>query len=104
MEKLYYSIGEVADMFNVNPSLIRYWENEFTLLSPKKNKKGDRLFTKEDIGIIRMIYHLLKEKGYTIEGARKRLKEDKVELKLKSDVIQKLQRIRSDLLDLNESL
>lgn len=69
-DKLYYSIGEVAKAFNVNTSLIRYWEQEFAILKPKKNKKGNRYFTPEDIKNLKMIYHLVKEKGYTLDGAK----------------------------------
>lgn len=69
-EKLYYSIGEVARAFDVNTSLIRYWEQEFPIIKPKKNKKGNRYFTPEDISNLKMIYHLVKEKGYTLDGAR----------------------------------
>ncbi len=72
-EKHYYSIGEVAKMFNLSISNIRFWEQEFEILKPKKNKKGDRFFTKQDVSNLKVIYHLLKEKGYTIEGARKKL-------------------------------
>lgn len=75
LKKLYYSIGEVADMFDVNTSLIRFWEKEFQVIKPKKNNKGNRLFTPKDIVQIDRIYHLVKEKGFTLEGAKKSLKE-----------------------------
>ena len=75
IEKLYYSIGEVAQKFDVNVSLLRYWEKEFDILKPKKNKKGNRLFTKVDVENIEVIYHLVKERGFTIEGAKKKLTE-----------------------------
>ena len=74
-EKRYYRIGEVAKAFDVNTSLIRFWENEFDVLKPKKNKKGNRLFTQEDLKNLQMIYFLVKEKGFTLEGAKKKLKE-----------------------------
>jgi DNA-binding transcriptional MerR regulator len=77
LTKLYYSIGEVADFFNVNPSLIRFWEKEFNLIQPKKSKKGNRMFTPKDIETFNKIYHLVKIKGYTLEGARKILKDRK---------------------------
>lgn len=77
LSKLYYSIGEVADLFDVNRSLLRYWEGEFKQLKPRKKGRGSRLYTKEDILLINRIYDLLKTKGYTIEGARKALKEDR---------------------------
>lgn len=75
--KMYYSISMVAGMFKVNPSLIRFWENEFDILKPKKNGKGDRLFRPEDIKNLKMIYHLLRERKYTIEGAKEYLKSNK---------------------------
>jgi len=74
LTKLYYSIGEVADMFDVNASLIRFWEKEFTIIKPKKNKKGNRLFTPKDILNFNKIYNLVKEQGYTLEGAKLALK------------------------------
>lgn len=76
-EKLYYTIGEVAELFNVNTSLIRFWEKEFDILQPKKNKKGNRLFTQADLTNLHVIFHLTKEKGYTLEGAKKLLAENK---------------------------
>ena len=75
-DKRYYKIGEVAKAFGVNTSLIRFWENEFDVLKPKKNKKGNRLFTPEDIQNLKMIYFLVKEKGFTLEGAKNKLKEN----------------------------
>ncbi|VAW15565.1 Transcriptional regulator, MerR family, partial [hydrothermal vent metagenome] len=80
-EKRYYKIGEIAKAFKVNASLIRFWENEFDILKPKKNKKGNRLFTDEDLNNLKLIYFLVKEKGFTLEGAKKKLKEnpDKIE-------------------------
>ena len=77
IEKLYYTIGEVAEMFNVNTSLIRYWEKEFDVIKPNKNKKGNRLFTPKDVDNFHLIYHLVKEKGLTLKGAQKKLKENK---------------------------
>lgn len=72
--KLYYSIGEVAELFSVNTSLIRFWEKEFDVLKPKKNKKGNRLFTKDDVENLHKIYRLVKKEGYTLDGAKKMLK------------------------------
>ncbi|MGH2644651.1 MAG: MerR family transcriptional regulator, partial [Chitinophagaceae bacterium] len=77
LEKQYYGIGEVAEMFHVNTSLIRYWENEFDILKPKKNRKGDRLFRPEDIHNLQLIYHLLRERKFTLEGVKKKLKDEK---------------------------
>lgn len=78
LTKLYYTIGEVAEMFNVNTSLIRFWEKEFTIIQPKKNKKGNRLFTPKDIINFNKIYHLVKEQGFTLEGAKNALKNGNV--------------------------
>ena len=104
VEKLYYSIGEVAEMFNVNTSLIRFWEKEFDVIKPKKNKKGNRFFTKQDIDNFQLIYHLVKEKGLTLQGARKKLKENKEDTNNNYEVIKTLTEIKSLLLDIKESL
>lgn len=80
VQKLYYSIGEVAKLFEVNTSLIRFWEKEFDILKPKKNKKGNRLFTKDDLENLKKIFVLVKEKGFTLEGAKKELKEGNIEI------------------------
>lgn len=80
VQKLYYSIGEVAKLFEVNTSLIRFWEKEFDILKPKKNKKGNRLFTKDDLENLKKIFVLVKEKGFTLEGAKKELKEGNLEI------------------------
>ena len=78
-KKIYHSIGEVADLFQVNKSLIRFWEKEFSIIKPKKNKKGNRYFTKNDIENLHLIYHLVKERKYTLDGARKKIRENKSE-------------------------
>lgn len=104
-EKMYFSIGETAQMFNVNTSLLRFWEKEFDVIKPYKNKKGDRYFTKRDIETIRMIYHLTKEKGYTLQGAKDALKGDKIVEQLsKSDLIKTLKNIKEFLLEIKEEL
>jgi DNA-binding transcriptional MerR regulator len=103
-DKLYYSISEVAGMFNVNASLIRFWEKEFSILKPQKNKKGNRLFTSRDIENFRLIYHLVKEKGYTIQGAREYLSKNKSEAEINQDVVKTLQEIRQFLVDLDKKL
>lgn len=100
IQKLYYSIGEVAEMFEVNTSLIRFWEKEFSIIKPKKNKKGNRLFTPKDIDNFKIIYHLVKEKGFTLEGAKNELKSNKEFLKDKFEVINRLTSIRNQLLDM----
>ncbi len=104
IEKIYYSIGEVAELFEVNASLIRFWESEFDVLKPQKNKKGNRLFTKEDINTIRIIYHLVKEKGYTLQGAREKIKQNREEVEKQVEIIDSLQRIKSFLLELKNDV
>jgi DNA-binding transcriptional MerR regulator len=100
-EKVYYSIGEVAGLFNVNASLIRFWEQEFAILKPKKNKKGNRLFTQRDLRYLHMIYHLVKEKGYTLKGANDALKEDFEQLEARVFAVQTLHKARQFLLELD---
>ena len=102
--KLYYSIGEVAKMFKVNTSLIRFWEKEFDIIKPKKNKKGNRLFTKKDIDNFHVIFHLVKEKGFTLEGAKKKLKGNKEATINNAEIVQSLQKIKKFLLELKEEL
>lgn len=105
IEKLYYSIGEVAEMFGVSKSLIRFWETEFDILKPRKNQKGNRLFTKKDIDNLKIIYHLVKEKGFTLDGARKKLKETQPErLESNVDVSEKLKSLRAFLVELNKQI
>ena len=100
VEKLYYSIGEVAKMFDVNTSLIRFWEKEFDIIKPKKNKKGNRLFTKKDIDNFHIIYHLVKEKGMTLKGAKKKMKENKEDTEHNFEIIRSLEQIKEMLTDL----
>lgn len=102
-KKIFYSIGEAAKIFNVNVSLIRYWEKEFSILKPKKNKKGNRLFTQKDIDNLHVIYNLVKERGYTLEGAQKQLKNNK-DLNSEIEIINRLKKIRSFLVDLKNEL
>ncbi len=104
IEKLYYSIGEVAEIFNVAPSLIRFWESEFDLIRPKKNRKGNRQFTREDIENVRTIYHLVKEKGFTLQGAKEMLRHDGQAIKDKMELIDSLRGVRKFLVDLRENL
>lgn len=105
-EKLYYSMGEVTEMFDVNPSLIRYWGEQFKEIAPKRNKKGNRMFTPDDIATLKMIYHLVKERGMTIEGARKALKAQRANTSAPRDaeLLERLQRLRSMLLQVREEL
>jgi len=104
VEKLYYSISEVASMFNVNASLIRYWEKEFDVLQPKKNKKGNRLFTSKDIDNIYIIYHLVKERGMTLKGVKKKIKENREDTINNVEVVKSLQNIKNLLLEIREGL
>jgi DNA-binding transcriptional MerR regulator len=102
--KLFYSIGEVADMFAVNTSLIRFWEKEFDIIKPKKNKKGNRLFTQEDVNNFHVIYNLAKERGYTLEGIKKKLKKNKEETVDHAEVIRTLKEMKTFLKDLRSRL
>ena len=104
--KLYYSIGEVAEMFNVNASLIRFWEKEFSIIKPKKNNKGNRLFTKKDLQNFEKIFILVKQKGYTLEGAKKaiRSKDESIfEASQEEQIINKLEGIKQRLFDLKSN-
>jgi DNA-binding transcriptional MerR regulator len=104
IEKLYFSIGEVAEMFSVAPSLIRFWESEFDIIKPKKNRKGNRQFTREDIDNVRTIYHLVKEKGFTLQGAKEMLRNDTEAVRDKMEMIESLRRVRGFLVELREKL
>ena len=107
LTKLYYSIGEVAEMFGVSTSLIRYWESEFTFLRPKKNRKGDRQFTKKDIAYLERIYSLVKERGFTLDGAKRELKKKPVSAKKtasKSDISHRQKEIKVKLELLKKNL
>ncbi|TVZ15422.1 MerR family transcriptional regulator [Maribacter sp. MAR_2009_72] len=103
-EKRYYGIGEVAKAFNVNASLIRFWEKEFDVLQPKKNAKGNRKFTPQDIKNLQLIYHLVKERGFTLEGAKIHLKEEKQKTLSNFDIIQKLERVKAELNKIKDQL
>jgi DNA-binding transcriptional MerR regulator len=104
IEKIYYTIGEVADLFEVNTSLIRFWEREFDILKPQKNKKGNRLFTRQDLDNLRIIYHLVKERGYTLQGAREKLRQNREDVVNKVTMIDSLNRIKGFLNDLKDQL
>jgi DNA-binding transcriptional MerR regulator len=95
--KLYYSIGEVAKAFDVNTSLIRFWDKEFDVLKPKKNAKGNRRFTPEDVKNLQLIYHLVKERGFTLDGAKTHLKENQKKTLDKFEIISKLESIKNEL-------
>ena len=103
-EKLYYSIGEVAKAFSVNASLIRFWEKEFDVIQPKKNAKGNRKFTPEDIKNLELIYHLVKERGFTLDGAKVHLKEEKKKTLSNFEIIRKLQHISAELVKIKDNM
>lgn len=104
IQKLYYSIGEVAEIFNVAPSLIRFWESEFDIIKPKKNRKGNRQFTKEDIDSVRTIYHLVKEKGFTLQGAKEMLRNNSFDIKDKLELIDSLKSVRRFMVEVRDRL
>ena len=103
-EKRYYGIGEVAKAFGVNTSLIRFWEKEFDALKPKKNAKGNRKFTPQDIENLQLIFHLVKERGFTLDGAKIHLKENKKKTLENFEIIKKLENIKAELIKIKEQL
>ena len=103
-DKRYYSIGEIAKAFDVNTSLIRFWDGEFDILKPKKNAKGNRMFTPEDVKNLKLIYHLVKERGFTLEGARTHLKEGQKKTLDKFEIISKLETIKTQLTNIKNQL
>ena len=103
-EKRYYGIGEVARAFDVNTSLIRFWEKEFDVIQPKKNAKGNRKFTPKDIQNLQLIYHLVKERGFTLEGAKTHLREERQKTLSNFEIIQKLEGIRAELIKIKGQL
>ncbi|QJD97824.1 MerR family transcriptional regulator [Mucilaginibacter robiniae] len=104
INKMYYSMGEVTAMFDVNHSLIRYYEKEFDILQPKKNKKGNRYFTPEDVENLKLILHLIRDKGYTIQGAKDHLKSNLTESKGQQNVITALENLKKFLLEVRDEL
>lgn len=104
IEKLYYSIGEVAELFDVNASLIRFWEKEFSILKPRKNKKGNRVYTKEDLEQLRIIYHLVKERGYTLQGAKEKIRQNRDDVARSVEITDTLVHIKEFLLELKKEL
>jgi len=103
-DKRYYKIGEVAKAFNVNASLIRFWDKEFDVIKPKKNNKGNRMFTPDDIKNIQMIYHLVKEKGFTLDGAKNKLKSNPEKIKDDHNIISRLESIKGELIKIKNQL
>ncbi len=104
IEKKYYTIGEVAAMFDVATSLIRFWQNEFDIINPQKNKKGNRQFTKDDIEHLRIVYHLVKEKGHTLVGAKEILRLNKKKAYDKLEAIDALNKVKAFLMELKNNL
>ena len=103
-DKRYFSIGELAKAFDVNASLIRFWDKEFDILKPKKNAKGNRMFTPEDVKNLQLIFHLVKERGFTLEGAKTHLKEGQKKTLDKFEIINKLEGIKAQLLNIKGEL
>ena len=103
-EKRYYKIGEVAKAFDVNTSLIRFWEKEFAIIKPKKNAKGNRLFTQEDIQNFKLIFNLVKERGFTLEGAKQKLKKNPDEIVKNHEIISRLEAVRAELIKIKNQL
>ncbi len=104
IEKIQYHIGEVAKMFDVNVSLIRFWENEFDILKPHKDGKGTRYFKSKDLDTLHLIFHLVKEQGMTLEGAKKKLKDQREQTLKNFEIVKRLTRIKSDLVTLKEEI
>lgn len=102
--KLYYSIGEVSEILDVNPSLLRFWEKEFDIINPQKNSKGNRIYKEQDVKNLKLIHHLVKERGFTLDGAKKKIKDQHKALLEKSEMISSLKHVKSMLLELKDSL
>lgn len=104
INKMYYTMGEMTEMFHVNASQIRFYEKEFDILQPKKNKKGNRLFTPEDVENLKIIFNLVNDKGYTLKGAKEHLKNNKGEAKENQKIIDSLENLKGFLVNLAEEL
>lgn len=104
VEKMYFTIGEVARLFRVNTSLIRFWENEFEIIKPHRNKKGNRFFTRADVDNFHIIYNLVKERGYTLQGAKEKLKNNPQDVLNEFELIKTLKNMREFLVKIRESL
>ena len=103
-DKRYYKIGEVAKAFGVNSSLIRFWDKEFEIINPKKNAKGDRLFTKEDVNNFKIIYNLVKERGFTLDGAKQKLKKNPEGVLNNQEIISRLETVKAELIKIKNQL
>jgi DNA-binding transcriptional MerR regulator len=104
LSKLYYSIGEVATIFDVNASLLRFWEKEFKILKPKKNKKGNRMFTQKDVNNIQLIFYLVKERGYTLDGAKAKLKDNVDDIIENQEIVNRLKIVKEFLIEIKANL
>lgn len=104
IKKIFYSMGEVSEMLDVNPSLLRFWEKKFDILRPNKNKKGNRMFTPEDIRNLKIIYHLVKENGMTLAGAQKRLKQNRADIEREMELSERLHAIKAILLEVKQRI
>ncbi len=104
ISKMFYTITEVSEKFGVNASLLRFWEKEFEILTPRKSNKGNRLYTEKDIENIRLVYHLVKERGFTLQGAKDKLKESPSKEMSKADAVSSLQKVRAFLIELKGKL
>ncbi len=104
IEKIFFTIGEVAEMIGENTSLIRYWENQFNVLKPNKNKKGNRLFSKSDIETVKLIHYLVKERGLTLKGAKQKLKENRDETINNYEIVKRLQSVRDELIGIRDEM
>ncbi|MDO6675336.1 DNA-binding transcriptional MerR regulator [Tenacibaculum gallaicum] len=103
-DKRYYRIGEVAKAFGVNSSLIRFWDKEFEIINPKKNAKGDRLFTQEDVKNFKIIYNLVKERGFTLDGAKQKLKKNPAGVLNNQEIISRLETVKAELIKIKNQL
>lgn len=104
IEKVVFTIGEVADLMQTSTSTIRYWENQFEELKPQKNKKGNRLFSKEDVELVKFIHHLVKERGLTIKGAKQKLKDNREETVHNYEIVKRLKEVKQQLLEIKDQL
>ena len=102
--KLYYSIGEVAEIINENASLLRFWEKEFEIIKPQKNNKGNRIYTQKDLKNLKLIHYLVKERGFTLDGAKKKIKDEHKQLQNKTEMIDSLKGVKEMLQEIKESL
>jgi len=104
IERMYFTIGEVAKMFNVQTSLIRFWEKEFSIIKPSKNRKGNRMFTQKDVDNFHLIYHLVKERGYTLKGAKEKLKQKNELVENELEIVKSLKKIKEYLIEMKDNM